>query len=219
MLDVMIVENIDATAIWMKTLLKKAFPDVQTISCKSIAETKACLNKQTLALAMVDLNLPDGSGLNLIPVIRQQNTETRIVVMTVFDDIEHIFSAIKAGAIGYLLKDQSEELLINKLHGVMKGDPPLSPLIARKILEQVRGEPDSNQGNNSGSMYINLSKREEDILVMISKGLNRNEIAEIKSLSPHTIARYIKDIYQKLDVNSRAEAAIMAYRLGLIKNT
>lgn len=68
-------------------------------------------------------------------------------------------------------------------------------------------------------MYISLSKREEDILVMISKGLNRNEIAEIKSLSPHTIARYIKDIYQKLDVNSRAEAAIMAYRIGLIKNT
>ncbi|MCB1985924.1 MAG: response regulator transcription factor [Burkholderiales bacterium] len=219
MLDVLIVEDINATATWMKMLLKKAFPDVRTISCQSIAEAKACLSKQTLALAIVDLNLPDGSGLNLIPVIRQQNTETRIVVMTVFDDNEHIFSAIKAGAIGYLLKDQSEELLINKLHGVMKGDPPLSPLIARKILEQVRGEPDSNQGNNSGSMYFNLSKREEDILVMISKGLNRNEIAEIKSLSPHTIARYIKDIYQKLDVNSRAEAAIMAYRIGLIKNT
>ncbi len=219
MLNVMIVEDIEATAIWISTLLKKAFPDVRATSCQSIAEAEVFLGKQTLALALVDLNLSDGSGLDLISTIHQHNTETHVVVMSVFDDHEHIFSAIKMGAIGYLLKDQCEELLIQKLRGVMKGDPPLSPLIARKILEQVRQSDSVNQSNHSEPMYINLSKREEEILVMIAKGLNRTEIAEIKSLSPHTIARYIKDVYQKLDVNSRAEAAIMAYRIGLIRNT
>lgn len=217
MFDVMIVEDIEATSVWMETLLKQAFPDARTISFKSLAEAKAHLGNQTLALALVDLNLPDGSGIDLIPAMRQQNSETRIIVMTIFDDHDHIFSAIKAGAMGYLLKDQSEKLLINKLRGVMEGDPPLSPLIARKILEQVR-QPNSNQGDNFEPIYINLSKREEEILVMIAKGLNRNEIADIMSLSPHTIARYIRDVYQKLDVNSRAEAAIMAYRIGLIRN-
>ena len=160
--------------------------------------------------------MPDGSGLELIPCIRRQNSETRIIVMTIFDDHEHIFAAIRAGAMGYLLKDQSEKLLINKLRGVMEGDPPLSPAIARKILEQLQ-HTETNPNNYIEPLYINLNKREEDILVMISKGMNRTEIAEIMSLSPHTIARYIKDIYQKLDVNSRAEAAIMACRIGLVR--
>lgn len=216
MFNVMIVEDIDSTSRWMESLLQKAFPDVKSIICQSLKEAKVELGKHTLALALVDLNLPDGSGLNLIPSIRQQNPEIRIIVMTIFDDHEHIFSAIRAGAMGYLLKDQSEKLLINKLRGVMEGDPPLSPLIARKILEQVRRN-DTNKGAEFEPIHINLNKREEDILVMIAKGMNRTEIAEIMSLSPHTIARYIKDVYKKLDVNSRAEAAIMACRIGLIR--
>lgn len=225
MFNVLIVEDIEATSMWMADLLSQAFQDVNILSCHTLATAHAILGKQSLALALVDLNLPDGSGIDLIPVIRQQNPETRIIVMTIFDDPEHIFAAIRAGAMGYLLKDQSEKILLNKLQGVMAGDPPLSPIIARKILEQVRQQSTkeitqttaSYTLNRVSEAQINLNCREKDILIFIAKGLNRTEIAELLSLSPHTIARYIKDIYQKLDVNSRAEAAIMACRIGLVQ--
>ncbi|MEZ5537032.1 MAG: response regulator transcription factor [Thiolinea sp.] len=218
MFNIMVLEDIEATGDWMKALLLKTFPDVTVIVCHTLAEAREQSGKQSLALALLDLNLPDGSGLEIIPLIRQQNPETRIIVMTIFDDQEHIFKAIRAGAMGYLLKDQSEKILINKLRGVMEGDPPLSPAIARKILEQVRSsheEPENSQIDPA--LHINLNHREEEILILISKGMNRTEIAEILSLSPHTVARYIKDVYQKLDVSSRAEAAIMACRIGLIR--
>ncbi|EIJ34024.1 response regulator [Thiothrix nivea] len=218
MFNVMVVEDVESTCNWMQVLLGKAFPDVKVVFGHTLAEARGQLGQQFLALALVDLNLPDGSGLELIPHIRRHSPETRIIVMTIFDDHEHIFNAIRAGAIGYLLKDQSEKILINKLRGVMEGDPPLSPLIARKILEQVR-DSDPIQENHAVNppLHIDLNQREEEILVLISKGMNRTEIAEILSLSPHTVARYIKDVYQKLDVSSRAEAAIMACRIGLVR--
>ena len=218
MFNIMVLEDIEATGDWMKALLLKTFPDVTVIVCHTLAEAREQSGKQSLALALLDLNLPDGSGLEIIPLIRQQNPETRIIVMTIFDDQEHIFKAIRAGAMGYLLKDQSEKILINKLRGVMEGDPPLSPAIARKILEQVRsGHEQPEKSHVDPALHINLNHREEEILILISKGMNRTEIAEILSLSPHTVARYIKDVYQKLDVSSRAEAAIMACRIGLIR--
>ncbi|MGV6808804.1 MAG: response regulator [bacterium] len=223
MFNVLIVEDIEATSLWIADLLSQAFQDVNILSAYTLSDAQALLGQQSLALALLDLNLPDGSGIDLIPAIRQQNPETRIIVMTVFDDPEHIFAAIRAGAMGYLLKDQSEKILINKLKGVMSGDPPLSPVIARKILEQVRQQASTITSSAYGALnsvpeaHINLNEREKDILVFIAKGLNRTEIAELLSLSPHTVARYIKDIYQKLDVSSRAEAAIMACRIGLVQ--
>lgn len=217
MFNVMVVEDIEETCRWMEILLSEAFPDVNPISCHSLKEAKTLMNQQPIALTLIDLNLPDGSGLSLIPYIRQQTPETRIVVLTIFDDPEHIFSAIRAGAMGYLLKDQSERLLIAKLRGIMEGDPPLSPLIARMILEQIRGIDINRSTSNNVPLDIDLKEREKEILVLIAKGMNRTEVAEIVSLSPHTVAKYIKDIYQKLDVNTRAEAAIMACRIGLIR--
>jgi len=215
MLNILIVEDMETTSIWMESIVVKAFGECHVLVSPSLLEAKKMIDQQHLALVLIDLNLPDGSGLELIPVIREKNPDVYIVVMTIFDNDEHVFSAIKAGAMGYLLKDQSEELLVHKLQGIMKGDPPLSPLIARKILEQVR-YTDFNQPNSVERIDVGLTEREEEILVMIAKGLNRTEIAEMLSLSSHTIARYIRDVYMKLDVSSRAEAAIIAHRMGLL---
>lgn len=214
MINVMIVQNMLETCVWIEGLLYEAFAEVCIISCQSCAEAEAQCGRQSIALALVGLSLPDGNGLNLIACMRRHSPDTRIVVMSVHDDPEHIFPAIRMGAMGYLLKDQAEEVLIAKLRGAMKGDPPLSPSIARKILEQMR-QP--TLGHDAGLPQVNLSKRDEEILVMVAKGLNRTEIAAILSLSPHTVARYIKDVYKKLDVGTRAEAAIMACRLGLVR--
>lgn len=216
MFNIMIVQETQETCCWMAELLSAALPDIYTISCQSIAEAKTQFGKQSIGLALVDFTLPDGSGLTLIPYMRDHSPGIRIIVMTLFDDPEHIFPAIRMGAMGYLLKDQPKEVLIAKLRGAMNGDPPLSPAIARKILEQVRqSAPPSGSGNEP--MHIRLSKRDEEILVLMSKGMNRTDIASILSLSPHTVARYIKDVYKKLDVSSRAEAAIIACRIGLVR--
>lgn len=211
MFNVVIVEDVQETSKWVASILLQAFPDARSIPCYSLADARQCMERILPALAIVDLNLPDGSGLSLIPFIRRQSPETHVVVMSIFDDPEHVFPAIRAGAIGYLLKDQPEALLISKLRGVMNGDPPLSPSVARKILAHF-----NTISKNDGKPDVSLSKRDEEILVLVANGMNRTEIAVALSLSPHTIARYIKDVYKKLDVNSRAEAAVIACRMGLI---
>lgn len=214
MFNVIIIQNIREACHRIETLLYKAFSEAAITCCQSCAEAESLINRDNINLALIDFNLPDGNSLSLISCIRRHSPETYIVVMTIFDDPEHIFPAIRMGAMGYLLKDQAEEVLIAKLRGAMEGDPPLSPSIARKILEEVR-QPVSS--HNTELPQVSLSKRDEEILVMVAKGLNRTEIAGILSLSPHTVARYIKDIYKKLDVSSRAEAAIMACRIGLVR--
>jgi len=210
MIKTMVVEGVHETSDWMAGLIAKAFPDAYTLKCHSLSEAAKRVKIIRPALVLLDLNLPDGSGLSLIPLIRKQHLDTHVVIMTVFDDPEHLFPALRAGANGYLLKDQPEDLLIKQLHGLTKGFPPLSPSITRKILMHFSGSKVNKKPN------IVLAKRDEEILVLVSRGMNRSEIAEILSLSPHTVARYIKDVYKKLDVSSRAEAAVMACRIGLI---
>lgn len=211
MFNVLIIEDVQETSAWMESIILQAFPDAYCVPCYSLAEARKYIEKQSPMLAIVDLNLPDGSSLSLIPTIRARSPETIIVVMSIFDDPEHVFPAIKAGAIGYLLKDQPEALLIAKLRGVLNGDPPLSPSIARKILANF-----NNDSSVTHKPEVSLSSRDEEILLLVAKGMNRIEIADVLSLSPHTVARYIKDVYRKLDVNSRAEAAVMACRIGII---
>lgn len=214
MFNVLVIQNMTEACVWVEKLLNDAFTEICIVSCQSCIEAERQLGKQTISLALVGLSLPDGDGLNLIACVHKNSPNTRIVVMTGFDDSEHVFPAIRMGAMGYLLKDQSSDVLIAKLRGVMQGDPAFSPSIARKILEQLR---QTTTHTDSKLPAVNLSKRDEEILVMVAKGLNRTEIAEILALSPHTVARYIKDVYKKLDVGTRAEAAIMACRLGLVR--
>lgn len=126
-----------------------------------------------------------------------------------------MFPAIRAGADGYILKDQPDEIMIEKLRGILKGDPPLSPGIARKILEYFRAAGQYEHEHQHPE--IKLTPREEEVLVLVARGFSRKEIAETLRLTIHTIARYIKDLYRKLGVTSRAEAAIMACQMGLIK--
>lgn len=155
MFNVMIVEDIHETCEWMERLVAEAFPDARPIKCHSISKARKCIKTGFPALALVDLNLPDGSGLSLIPLIRKQSPDTHVVVMTIFDDPDHLFPAIRAGAIGYLLKDQPEALLIGKLRGLIKGDPPLSPAIARKILTHF-----SDGTSRAGRTEVTLNERD-----------------------------------------------------------
>ena len=182
------------------------------------AATRQFVKTNPVSLALVDINLPDGNGLDLIGCILKTSPNAYIITSTIFDDDEHIITALRNGAHGYLLKDSSEQVFIQKLRGILTGDPPLSPSIARRIL-QCFSQPankTATPSNAETSDATSLSQRERDVLVLVAKGLSRKEVAELLGLSGNTVARYIRDVYQKLNISSRAEAAVEACRMGLV---
>ena len=131
------------------------------------------------------------------------------MVATVFDDDAHLFPALRAGATGYVLKDQPAETLAAMLTGIVSGQPPLSPSIARRLLQHFQPAP--------ATPASQLTPRETEVLRLIAKGLTIAEVGELLGISRHTAADYVKEVYRKLSVGNRAEAALEATRLGLLE--
>jgi len=165
------------------------------------------VSQQAPDLALVDLGLPDGSGIDIIRAIKRQRPQSYCVVTTIFDDSDHLFSALHAGADGYLLKDELEQEFVHHLRGILEGRPPLSAAIARKVLSVFRPVADET---------VRLAPREEQVLTLIARGYSVRKVGEMLGISQHTVAGYLKTIYQKLQVNSRAEATLRAVDLGLV---
>ena len=162
----------------------------------------------SLSLALVDLGLPDGSGIEVIEFIKKVQPETTCIVTSIFDDDKHVFPALKAGASGYLLKDQPIEHIVQALQGIAAGRPPLSPAIARRMMAFFQ--------KSATTDYPPLTQRENDVLQMIGKGFTQAECARLLGISPNTVTGYVKEIYRKLNISSRAEAALIAKELGLV---
>lgn len=203
----LIIEDLPATRQWLAECVQSAFPGVTITVAKNVATGLAALREQSPELAVVDLGLPDGSGLELI--IEAAKTDAYIVVATVFADDTHLFPALKAGAHGYVLKDQSHDGMVDLLRGIVGGQPPLSPSIARRLLSHFGPDTQAREATP-------LSPRELETLELVAKGYTVVKVAEALSISANTAAGYVKEIYRKLNVSSRAEMAIEAARLGLI---
>jgi DNA-binding NarL/FixJ family response regulator len=172
-------------------------------------------------VVLVDLGLPDGSGLELIAHIHQHMPGCESMVLTVFGDESHVISSIEAGATGYLTKDTRTEDILDRLKQLRAGGSPISPVIARRLLNRFRGAnntadqlPTSKTAPNQE--FTPLSEREQQVLEMVAKGFMQAEIADILGVSINTISTYIKRIYKKLAVNSRTSAVHRANALGLI---
>ena len=138
------------------------------------------------------------------------------VVVTIHDDDDHLFPALQAGAFGYLLKDQPRELIADQLRRMSAGEPPLSPSIARRVISHFAAQAVRKPSASGKAAPVVLTERETEVLVRVSKGYTLPEIGDQLNLSRHTIADYVKQIYRKLNVTSRAEAAVEAHRLGLV---
>lgn len=160
--------------------------------------------------ALVDLGLPDGSGVDFIHFLSQQEQTPAILVMTVFGDEKHVVSAIEAGATGYLLKEREPEHIADSICTVLDGGSPISPSIARYLLKRFQEQPDSKDSD------IVLTSREQDVLKLVVKGFSYKEIAERLDISLHTVTSHIQHIYRKLSVRSRGEAVFEAIQMGLI---
>jgi DNA-binding NarL/FixJ family response regulator len=139
------------------------------------------------------------------------------VVVTIYDDDDHLFPALQAGAFGYLLKEQPQDTLITQLVRMTQGEPPLSPAIARRVLAYfAQAHQRRVQAVQAIENEIALTERETDVLMRVSKGFTLPEISKQLGISRHTVADHVKAIYRKLGVSSRAEAALEAVRRGIV---
>lgn len=161
-------------------------------------------------LALIDLGMPDGSGLDIIRELNARYPAISRIVTTIYDDDWHLFEAIAAGAQGYVLKDHHPDTMVQYLHRIDNGEPPLSPVIAQRMLQHF-AQFAPRMPEAAGA----LTAREVDVLRLLGRGLRVAEAARILGITPYTVAGYVKAIYRKLNISSRAEAAIEATRRGL----
>jgi DNA-binding NarL/FixJ family response regulator len=197
-------------------------------------------------LILLDLELPDGNGMELLVELAQYPA-TKIIT-TLYSDDEHLFPTLQCGADGYLLKEDRFEVLVEELQKIVRGQPPLSPAIARRLLAHFRQggglpgsagssrsngtalAPDSGFRHTSGFVasrpmplergtapdHERLTPRESEVLTYLSKGFTIKEIASLMGIKWFTVNDHIKSIYKKLNVSSRAEAAVLASKQGLV---
>ena len=214
----LIVEDLPEVRAWLGDVARAAFPALQVSTAGRRDEALACVQRGRFDLALIDLGLPDGSGTDVVGALRRYQPSALPVVVTIYDDDDHLFPALQAGAFGYLLKEQPQETLVAQLLRMTQGEPPLSPPIARRVLAHFAGA-----GHRRDVLVrqieaeVSLTERETEVLQRVAKGYTLPEIAQQFGLSRHTIADYIKQIYRKLNVSSRAEAALEAQRLGLFR--
>lgn len=206
----LVLDDLPESREWLIRAVLSSFPGIDAIGVGSLYEARAWLAQGCVPdIALIDLGLPDGSGVDLIEELTRSTPDCLCIVASIYDDDRHIFPALRVGARGYILKDQSKDDIVPLLQGIAAGQPPLSPIIARKILL-------SFQPQKHTDTIMALTPREAEVLTLIAKGMTLTETAALLGISRHTVDGYVKDIYRKLNVSSRAEAALSAQRMGLV---
>jgi len=235
---VLILEDNPVARGFLCRVVRESFSDVHSITEAGDLDAarrllghapggRATPNGEPYQLIMVDLELPDGSGLELLTELTDYPA-TRIVT-TLYSDDEHLFPALQCGADGYLLKEDRFEVLVEELQKIVRGQPPLSPAIARRLLTHFRSgdsvAPHSVASQPSVAApatvmmtadHERLTPRESEVLTYLSKGFTIKEIAALMGIKWFTVNDHIKSIYKKLNVSSRAEAAVLASKQGLV---
>lgn len=208
----LIIEDAPDTARWLADRLRAVWGAEACIdTAATLVQARQRLARGDYHLALVDLSLPDGSGLELLREQQQRQGGPRCVVTTIHDDDEHLFGALRAGAQGYLLKESPASAIEAALRGLREGVPPLSPAVALRMMEFFEVPP-------SAAPEVPLTGRERDVLALIAQGMSVVEVSTTLLLSAHTVRGYVKEIYRKLDISSRAEASLKASRMGLIRD-
>jgi len=234
---VLILEDNPVARGFLCRVVRESFSDVSSIveagdldaarrTLGHAAGGRAAAGADPFQLILVDLELPDGSGLELLTELA--NYPATRIVTTLYSDDEHLFPALQCGADGYLLKEDRFEVLVEELQKIVRGQPPLSPAIARRLLTHFRTGDMAGFGGGAASPvaptpsapapldHERLTPRESEVLTYLSKGFTIKEIAALMGIKWFTVNDHIKSIYKKLNVSSRAEAAVLASKQGLV---
>jgi len=205
----LIIEDVPETRKWLVLLLMETFPGMVFDQAGSVREGMQLIKRTQHDFAIIDLGLPDGSGSDCIALRSELWAGSLTVVNTSFDDDENLFRALKAGARGYILKEHNELEVRTMLRGIQQGRPPISPYIANKILTFF------HEGKASQVQH-DLTESELEVLSHIAKGLTVPATAKLLGKSINTVSSQLKSVYSKLSISSRAEAAQIAIKLGII---
>lgn len=191
-------------------------PDA-VVFAASLAQARACLAEQPVALALVDLGLPDGSGIDLIAQMRHADPAMGILVISAWSTEDAILAALRAGATGYVLKERDDLEVSLSIRSVLRGGAPIDPFIARRVIAELQPAASATSAATAApDPEATLSAREGQILRLVAEGLTNREIAEQLFLSRYTVECHIKHIYRKLAVSSRTRAISMARSRGLL---
>ncbi len=197
-------------------LMQLGYAQDALLMAASLAEARACLAVQPVALALVDLQLPDGNGRELIEQLRADDPGLGILVVSAWSSEDAILGALRAGATGYVLKERDDIEVSLSIRSVLRGGAPIDPFIARRILELLPVLTVAVPAAQRQDPGEPLSERERQILQLVADGLSNREIAEQLFLSRYTVESHVKRIYRKLAVSSRTMAIRAARQQGVI---
>jgi two-component system, NarL family, response regulator LiaR len=162
-------------------------------------------------IVLLDLIMPGLDGIETTRRIRQISPRTKVVVLTSYHEDVHIFPALKAGAISYILKDMKMEKLVDVLHRAVQGEVTLHPRVASRVLQNIRGENMEDQ-----PLFTELTDRETDVLKLIASGMTNSQIAEKLVISENTVKGHVSNILSKLHLADRTQAAVYAWEQGIV---
>ena len=163
-------------------------------------------------IVLLDLIMPGMDGVEATRRIKQISPRTQVVVLTSYHEDIHIFPALKAGAIAYILKDMKMEKLVDVLHRALQGEVTLHPRVATRVLQNIRGEGDDEQ-----PLFTELTDREREVLKLIANGFSNNQIAEKLFISENTVKGHVSNILSKLHLADRTQVAVYAWQRGLVQ--
>jgi DNA-binding NarL/FixJ family response regulator len=245
-LTLLLVEDLPVVRAGLAALLRRAFEAPRIMEADTVQLACAHIRRQAIDLAVVDIGLPDGSGLDVVRQLRSLQSNAICIMSTVYDDDAHVFPALEAGADGYLLKERPEAELLAALRNARSGIPALTPSIARKLMQHFRvpGNSAATAGAHAAARdsapefaeraaergaplpaglhtdlpagEVALTKREREVLAAVGLGKRVSLVAAELGISDNTVAGYIKEIYRKLHITSRAQAALEAHKRGLV---
>lgn len=185
-----------------------------------VGETRDAADAVALAadcrptVALLDLHLPDASGIDATRRIRAVSPGTCVVILTASSEERDFFDALAAGACGYVLKQSPPEQIVSAVKAAALGGSPINALLSTSLLERLREAPSA--GNGAGAEIASLTRRERQVLALIATGKENAEIAEELVISQHTVKNHVSGILAKLEVENRIQAAVYAVRKGLV---
>lgn len=217
MSPVLVVEDDELTQQRLVRLMSDLLgtADEMAVAC-TVADAKAVLPVFQPRLVLVDIRLPDGNGVELIGWVENNYPDTTTVAISAWGHEEIVLAALRAGAVGYLMKERDDVELRAALQSIRHGGALIDPLIARRILAHVPLAPSAPAAVSPARNDISLSDRESEILQLVARGFSNRDIAELTGLSRFTIEGYTKSIYRKLAVSSRTAAVFEAKSMGLL---
>lgn len=177
-----------------------------------VESARKAIESTDATIGVFDLQLADGSSIPLIQIAAERGIS--VLVLTVWDDDENVYQALAAGAAGYLLKGDASTKIGEALTTLKDGGAPISPTIARRLLDDFRNRPGMTTDKGPLKVETQLTAREKEIIELFAKGATYDEVAKMLSMSVNTVRHHVRAMYRKLHVCSKAEAVTMAFRLA-----